>query len=91
MRQRKTPFLQSDVVIVPRPYLVAAGGAVTLRDTEEGVAIESRREKRLLRGCPRWQRFTAADPFLFLIGTLEDEAVDVSRDKYAYLAAAYDR
>ena len=78
-------------VVIPRAYLQTVGGAVTLRDTAEGIAVESKRGKKLLRPHPRWKRFSAQDPFLSLIGTLDDDAVDVSRNKYAYLADAYSR
>jgi hypothetical protein len=91
MAKVSAPFLNQDMVVIPRQYLDAAGGVVTLRDTEEGVALESRQEKKLLRAHPRWKRFSDRDPFLSLIGTLEDEASDVSRNKYKYVADAYGR
>lgn len=91
MAKASTPFLDQDAVVIPRRYLHAAGGAVTLRDTREGVTLESHREKKLLRVHPRWKRFSDCDPFLSLIGALEDEASDVSRNKYKYAADAYDR
>ena len=91
MAKARTPFLHQDAVVIPRQYLHLAGGAVTLRDTAEGVAIESKREKKLLRARPRWKRFSERDPLLALVGTLEEEAADVSRNKYTYLADAYSR
>ena len=91
MAKVRSPFLAQEAVVVPRQYLRSAGGAVTLRDVGEGVAVESKREKKLLRPRPRWKRFSAHDPFLSLVGILEDAASDVSRNKYAYLAEAYSR
>jgi hypothetical protein len=86
-----TPFLAQDAVVIPRQYLHAAGGAVTLRDTIDGVTLESPRGKKVLRLRPRWKRLSDKDPFLSLIGALDDEASDVSRNKYKYLANAYSR
>ena len=86
-----TPFLAQDAVVIPRQYLQAVGGAVTLRDTDEGITLESRQGKKVLRLHPRWKRFSDKDPFLALIGALDDEASDISHDKYKYLADAYSR
>ena len=91
MAKNKNPFLTSEAVVVPRRYLQSAGGAVTLRSTMDGVAIESKQGKKLLRPRPRWKRFAEHDPLLSLIGAVEDVATDVSRNKYAYLADAYSR
>jgi hypothetical protein len=85
------PFLAQDAVVIPRQYLQAAGGAVTLRDTTDGVTLESRQGKKVLRLRPRWKRFSDKDPFLSLIGALDDEASDVSQNKYKYLTDAYAR
>jgi hypothetical protein len=56
-------------------------------------AIEQRlaREKRKLRPqeSPAGQPFSEQDPFVSLIGSGEDEAADVSRKKYEYLADTY--
>ena len=91
MAKMHAPFLAQDAVVIPRQYLHAAGGAVTLRNTDEGVTLESRQGKKVLRLRPRWKRLSEKDPFLALLGALNDEASDVSRDKYKYLAAAYSR
>lgn len=91
MAKVNTPFLDQDTVVIPRRYLHAAGGTVTLCDTTEGVTLESHQGKKLLRLRPRWKRLSDRDPFLSLIGTLDDEASDVSRNKYKYLADAYSR
>jgi hypothetical protein len=56
---------------------------------QRGVTLESRQGKKLLRLRPHWKRLSNRDPFLSLIGTLDDEASDVSRNKYKYLADAY--
>lgn len=89
MTKVNTPFLDQDAVVIPRQYLHAAGGVVTLRDTTEGVTLESCQGKKLLRLRPRRKRLSDRDPFLSLIGTFDDEASDVSRNKYKYLADAY--
>jgi len=86
-----TPFLAQDAVVIPRQYLHTVGGAITLRDTTEGVTLESRQGKKVLRLRPRWKRLSDKDPFLSLIGTFDDKASDVSRNKYKYLADAYGR
>ena len=91
MAKSGIPFLTQEAVVVPRQYLQSAGGAVTLRSTLDGVAIESKRERKLLRPRPRWKRLAQHDPLLSLVGTLEDDAPDVSRNKYTYLADAYSR
>ena len=91
MAKMHAPFLAQDAVVIPRQYLHAAGGAVTLRNTNEGVTLESRQGKKVLRLRSRWKRLSEKDPFLALLGALNDEASDVSRDKYKYLAAAYSR
>lgn len=91
MAKSKDPFLTQEAIVVPRQYLQSAGGAVTLRSTLDSVAVESKREKKLLRPRPRWKRFAEHDPLLSLVGALEDDEPDVSRNKYAYLADAYSR
>ena len=91
MAKANTPFLAQDAVVIPRQYLHAAGGAVTLRDTTEGVTLESSKGKKVLRLRPRWKRLSDKDPLFSLIGALDDEASDVSQHKYRYLADAYDR
>ena len=56
-------------------------------------AIEQRlsREERQQRPQepPAWRPFDDQDPLLSLIGSGEDDASDVSRKKYEYLADAY--
>ena len=91
MAKTRGPFLQDNEVVIPRNYIHSAGGRVTLRNTPEGVAVESKREKKLLREQPHWKRFSSQDPLLSLVGSLEDEASEVSRNKYTYLANAYGR
>jgi hypothetical protein len=91
MAKVNAPVLHQDAVIIPHQYLHAAGGVVTLRDTTAGVILESKRGKKLLRRRPRWKRLSDRDPFLSLIGTLDDEVADVSRNKYKYLADVYSR
>lgn len=85
MAKGNTPFLAQDIVVMPRQYLHAAGGAVTLRDTAEGVTLESRQGKKVLRLRSRWKRLSDKDPFFALIGALDDEASDVNQNKYKYL------
>ena len=60
-----------------------------MRDTAAGVAVESTREKKLLQEPSAWSRFSDQDPFLSLFGSFEDDASDVSQNKYIYLADAY--
>ena len=52
-------------------------------------AIEQRLAAEPLREAGPWQSYSASDPFLALIGSGDDEASDVSRDKYKYLADTY--
>jgi predicted transcriptional regulator len=54
---------------------------------EQRLAIEER--QRHLQEAPAWQSFSAQDPFVSLIGSCEDEATDVSQNKYSYLADTY--
>ena len=89
MTKPLTPFLHHDEVVIPRPYLLTAGGSVTVRATSEWVTVESTRETTLLQESSSWQCFSAQDPLLSLCGCLDDEASDVSRNKYTYLANAY--
>jgi len=89
MTQPQEPFLHDDDVVIPRKYLCDAGGSVTVRDTAEGIEVESSLETRRLQSPPAWQHFSERDPLLSLIGSLEDSASDVSQNKYTYLADAY--
>jgi len=83
MARSREPFLHDDDVVIPRQYIHNAGGSVTVRDTSAGVAVESTREKTLL------QESSDQDPFLSLFGSFEDDASDVSQNKYTYVADAY--
>ncbi len=89
MARLREPFLHDDDVVIPRQYIHNAGGSVTVRDTVAGVAVESTREKKLLQESSGWSRFSDQDPFLSLLGSFEDDASDVSQNKYTYLADAY--
>ena len=51
------------------------------------LAVEE--QKKRLQEASAWQAFSAQDPFVSLIGSCEDEASDVSQNKYDYLADAY--
>jgi hypothetical protein len=53
-------------------------------------AIEQRLAAEPLHEASRWQSYSASDPLLALIGSGDDEATDVSRDKYKYLADTYE-
>ena len=45
--------------------------------------------KQYPQESPAWQSFSDQDPFVSLIGSGEDDAADVSRKKYEYLADTY--
>ena len=54
---------------------------------EQRLAIVER--KRHLQEVSACQSFSDQDPFVSLIGSCEDEASDVSQNKYDYLADTY--
>ena len=64
-------------------------GALVCEAIEQRLAIEER--KAQLRDSSDWKCFADRDPFVALIGSFEDDASDVSQDKYGYLADTYDR
>lgn len=64
-----------------------AMGALVCEAIEESLAA-AERKKRLQEASDR-QAFSDQDPFVSLIGSGEDDASDVSRNKYSYLADTY--
>jgi hypothetical protein len=54
---------------------------------EQRLALEERKPRP--EESPAWQPFSEQDPFVSLIGSGEDDAADVSRRKYEYLADTY--
>jgi predicted transcriptional regulator len=62
-------------------------GALVREAIEQRLALEERKPSP--DEAPAWQPFSDRDPFVPLIGSGEDEAADVSRKKYDYLADAY--
>jgi predicted transcriptional regulator len=62
-------------------------GALVREAIEQRLALEERKPSP--DEAPAWQPFSDQDPFVPLIGSGEDEAADVSRKKYDYLADAY--
>jgi predicted transcriptional regulator len=62
-------------------------GALVCEAIEQRLAREEGQKRA--QEAPAWQPFSDRDPFVPLIGSGEDEAADVSRKKYDYLADAY--
>ncbi|MEE8303850.1 MAG: ribbon-helix-helix domain-containing protein [Candidatus Tectomicrobia bacterium] len=62
-------------------------GALVCEAIEQRLAIEE--QKKRLQEISGQKRFSDQDPFLSLIGSFEDEASDVSQNKYSYLADTY--
>ena len=62
-------------------------GALVCEAIEQHLALEER--KKRLQEASALQSFSDQDPFVSLIGSCEDEASDVSQNKYDYLADAY--
>jgi predicted transcriptional regulator len=62
-------------------------GALVCEAIEQRLALEERKQRA--QESPAWQSFSDQDPFVSLIGSGEDEAADVSRNKYEYLADTY--
>jgi hypothetical protein len=62
-------------------------GALVREAIEQRLALEERKPSP--DEAPAWQPFSEQDPIVPLIGSGEDEAADVSRKKYDYLADAY--
>jgi hypothetical protein len=62
-------------------------GALVCEAIEQRLAREERKPRP--QESPAWQPFSEQDPFVPLIGFGEDDAADVSRKKYDYLADAY--
>ena len=63
-------------------------GTLVCEALEQRLATEERK-KRLQEATTAWQAFSDQDPFVALIGSGEDDASDVSRSKYSYLADTY--
>jgi predicted transcriptional regulator len=61
--------------------------ALVCEAIEQHLALAER--KKRLQEASAWQPFSDQDPFVSLIGSCEDEASDVSQNKYDYLADAY--
>jgi Ribbon-helix-helix protein, copG family len=61
--------------------------ALVCEAIEQRLALEVRKQGP--EESSAWQPFSDQDPFVSLIGSGEDEAADVSRKKYEYLADAY--
>ncbi len=62
-------------------------GTLVCEAIEQRLAREERKNRP--QEFPAWQPFSDQDPFLSLIGSGEDEASDVSQNKYDYLADTY--
>lgn len=62
-------------------------GALVCEAIEQRLALEE--QKTSPQEASAWQSFSDQDPFLSLIGSFEDEASDVSQNKYDYLADTY--
>ena len=62
-------------------------GTLVCEAIEQRLALEERKQRA--QTSPAWQAFSDQDPFVSLIGSGEDEAADVSRKKYEYLADTY--
>jgi hypothetical protein len=62
-------------------------GTLVCEAIEQRLAREE--QKNRPQEFPAWQPFSDQDPFLSLIGSGEDEASDVSQNKYDYLADTY--
>lgn len=61
--------------------------ALVCEAIEQRLALEER--KKPPQEASVWQSFSGQDPLVSLIGAFEDEASDVSRNKYDYLADTY--
>ena len=61
--------------------------ALVCEAIEQRLALEE--GKTSPQEASSWQAFSAQDPFVSLIGSFADEASDVSRNKYDYLANTY--
>jgi hypothetical protein len=62
-------------------------GALVCEAIEQRLALEEGK-KSPQKDAP-WHAFSAEDPLVSLIGSFEDEASDVSQNKYDYLADTY--
>jgi hypothetical protein len=62
-------------------------GALVCEAIEQRLALEE--GKTSSQETWPWQVFSKQDPFVSLIGSFEDKASDVSRNKYDYLADTY--
>ena len=62
-------------------------GTLVCEAIEERLALEERKNRP--QESPAGQPFSGQDPFVSLIGSGEDDAVDVSQKKYDYLANTY--
>jgi predicted transcriptional regulator len=62
-------------------------GALVCEAIEQRLALEE--GKKRAKEAAAWQPFSDQDPFVSLIGCGEDDAADVSRKKYDYLADVY--
>lgn len=64
-------------------------GVLVCEAIEKCLAAEEHKQR--LQETEGWQRFSGQDPLLSLLGAFEDDASDVSQDKYRYLAETYQR
>jgi hypothetical protein len=62
-------------------------GTLGCEAIEQRLALEGRKPRP--QESPAWEPFSDQDPFVSLIGSGEDDAADVSRKKYDYLADMY--
>jgi Ribbon-helix-helix protein, copG family len=62
-------------------------GALVCEAIEQRLALEERKPRP--QESPGGRPFSEQDPFVSQIGAGEDEATDVSRKKYEYLADTY--
>jgi hypothetical protein len=62
-------------------------GTLVCEALEQRLTLEEGKNRP--QESPAWQPFSDQDPFLSLIGSGEDDASDVSQNKYDYLADAY--
>jgi predicted transcriptional regulator len=62
-------------------------GTLVCEAIEQCLALEGRKPRP--QESPAWEPFSDQDPFVSLIGSGKDDAADVSRKKYDYLADMY--
>jgi predicted transcriptional regulator len=62
-------------------------GALVCEAIEQRLALEGRKQRS--QASPAWWSFSDQDPFVSLIGSSEDDAAEVNRTTYEYLADMY--